>query len=75
MNKRLVATVLWFNVGWVAGSMASFFLGLPSGLDITLSLAFATVIWWDPAHLLWLDRARPVDRKPPFAHGPQVAAE
>jgi hypothetical protein len=58
MNKRVVATILWFNVGWVVGSMSSFFLGLPGGLDLAMSVAFAAFIWWDPAHRLWPDRAR-----------------
>ncbi len=54
MNKRVVATFLWFNVGWVAGSMSSFFLGLPAGLDVGLALALGGLVWLDPMHKLWL---------------------
>ena len=53
MNKRLVVTVLWFNVGWVAGSMATFFLGMPAGLDVGLALVLGGVVWFDPMHQLW----------------------
>jgi hypothetical protein len=53
MNKRILATFLWFNVGWTAGAMATFFLGLPEGLSVALALILAGVVWFDPAHLLW----------------------
>ena len=33
MSKRILATILWFMVGWTAGAMATFFLGLPDGLN------------------------------------------
>jgi hypothetical protein len=53
MNKRILATFLWFNVGWTAGAMATFFLGLPEGLSIALAAISAAFVWWDPAHILW----------------------
>jgi hypothetical protein len=53
MNRRLLATFLWFLVGWTTGSMATYFLGLPEGLNLALAAAVAAVVWWDPAHLLW----------------------
>jgi hypothetical protein len=56
MNKRILATFLWFNVGWTAGAMASFFLGLPEGLNIALALAIGALVWFDPTHLLWAGR-------------------
>jgi len=53
MNKRILATFLWFMVGWTAGAMATFFLGLPEGLNIALAVVIAAFVWADPAHLLW----------------------
>jgi hypothetical protein len=53
MNKRILATFLWFNVGWTAGAMATFFLGLPEGLNIALAAVLTAVVWFDPMHLLW----------------------
>ena len=53
MNKRILATFLWANVGWAAGAMATFFLGLPEGLNIALGATIAAFVWFDPAHLLW----------------------
>ena len=53
MNRRLVGTFLWFLVGWTAGSMATYFLGLPEGLNFALAAVVAAIVWWDPAHLFW----------------------
>lgn len=53
MNKRILATFLWFNVGWTAGAMSTFFLGLPSGLDVALAAVLAAVVWFDPIDVLW----------------------
>lgn len=53
MNKRILATFLWFNVGWAAGAMATYFLGLPEGLNIALAAIIAAVVWFDPKHVLW----------------------
>jgi len=53
MNKRILATILWFLAGWTAGAMATFFLGLPDGLNIVLAVLIAVTIWFDPAHLFW----------------------
>lgn len=53
MSKRILITFMWFNVGWVAGSMATFFLGLPAGLDVGLALALGGVVWFDPMRRLW----------------------
>jgi hypothetical protein len=53
MYKRILATFLWFNVGWTAGAMATFFLGFPEGLNVGLAGSLAAVVWWDPTHLLW----------------------
>jgi hypothetical protein len=67
MNKRILATFLWFNVGWTAGAMATFFLGLPEGLNIALAAIVAAFVWWDPAHLLW-PRGRRIMKNIPTTH-------
>jgi len=54
MNKRILATFLWFMVGWTAGAMGTFFLGLPEGLNIAMAAVIAGFVWWDPTHVLWL---------------------
>jgi hypothetical protein len=53
MSKRNVATFLWFIAGWTVGALATFFLGLPSGLNVVLAVTAAAVVWWDPTHRLW----------------------
>jgi hypothetical protein len=64
MNKRILATFLWFNVGWTAGAMSTFFLGLPSGLDVALAAILAVVVWFDPIHVLWGTRQARIIRRP-----------
>jgi len=67
MNKRILATVLWFMVGWTGGSMASFFLGLPDGLNVALAVLIGSVVWFDPAHLLW-PQGRRILKNVPTTH-------
>ena len=62
MNKRILATFLWFNVGWTAGAMATFFIGLPDGLNWALAAVLGAVVWFDPAHLLWATSGRRIRR-------------
>jgi len=65
MLTRAITTLLWFLGGWTLGSLLSFFLGLPSGLDLVLSLALAVMVWWDPTERLWAyeQQGRSVDRR------------
>ena len=53
MNKRILGTFLWFQVGWTAGAMATFFVSAPAGLDVVLATVAAIFVWWDPGHRLW----------------------
>lgn len=64
MNKRILATFLWFNVGWMLGAMGAFFLGLPEGLSWGLSVAAAAIVWSDPTHALWPQGRRIVKSVP-----------
>ena len=77
MNKRILATFLWFNVGWTAGAMATFFVGLPEGLNIALAAGIAAFVWFDPAHLLWPQgrRLMPTPPTPDVAGNPRLAAD
>lgn len=67
MNKRNLATFLWFLAGWAGGSMVTGIYGLPSILAFTPGIVLAGLIWWDPNGALWhrgrTDQrvARPVD--------------
>ena len=77
MNKRILATFLWFNVGWTAGAMSAYFLGLPDGFSWGLAIILAAVVWWDPAHLMWPQGRRIVKTVPTrqVVGGRRVAAD
>jgi hypothetical protein len=45
-------------VGWTVGAMATFFIGLPDGLNIALAVLIGAVVWFDPAHLMWAQGRR-----------------
>ena len=61
MNKRNLATILWFLAGWMASGAIFSFTGLPSDLGIVTGLAIGGLVRWDPAGLLW--KRRPADRR------------
>jgi len=76
MNKRILGTFLWFQVGWVVGSMATFFLHAPAGLDIVLASLVGAVVWWDPTHKVWPQvHASRTIRTPDFRPGQPIAAD
>ena len=58
MSKRIAAVVVWSLVGWTFGSMGSFFLGLPGGSDLVLTIVLA-VAAWDPTGHLWSASSAP----------------
>jgi hypothetical protein len=53
MNKRNVATVLWFLAGWSLALMLATFAGLPSILAPVLAAGLAALIRWDPTGRIW----------------------
>jgi hypothetical protein len=57
MNKRNVATVLWFVAGWSGGGLVAGLLGLPSILSLVPGALAAGIVWWDPAGALWSGQA------------------
>ena len=60
MNKRNVATVLWFFMGWVLGSGLAIVVGLPTLLGAMLAFPFAAFIRLGPGRRLWSTEATPV---------------
>jgi hypothetical protein len=60
MNKRNVATVLWFLMGWVMGSALAIMVGLPTLLGAMLAFPSAALIRLGPGRRLWsADSAAP----------------
>jgi hypothetical protein len=53
MPKRTLATLLWAVVGWNLGAMLSFFVGLPAGLDLALTVALGAAVFFDPTGKVW----------------------
>lgn len=53
MNKRNVATLLWFLMGWSLALVLAAFAGLPSILAPVLAIGLGALVRWDPNHLLW----------------------
>jgi hypothetical protein len=53
MNKRNVATVLWFLAGWSLALMLATFAGLPSILAPVLAIGLAALVRWDPTGRIW----------------------
>jgi hypothetical protein len=61
MNKRNVATILWFLMGWTAGSVAAVLAGLPSTIGLLVGVPFAAAVRYGPVGRLW--DARPADNR------------
>jgi hypothetical protein len=76
MNKRNLATVLWFFMGWTLGSALAIVVGLPTLLcGVLLAIAFAAFIRIGPGRRLWPSDARMTKpASPPVAHA-ELATE
>ena len=75
MNKRNLATVLWFFMGWMVGSALAITIGLPALLGAQLAFPFAAFIRIGPGRRVWQTdppTARPAVAE--FARG-QLATE
>jgi hypothetical protein len=57
MNKRNVATLLWFLTGWSFALMLATFAGLPSILAPVLAAGLAAFVRWDPTGRIWGPRS------------------
>jgi hypothetical protein len=53
MSKRNLATVLWFLMGWTAGSVVAVMAGYPSSIGLLLGVLFAALVRWGPTARLW----------------------
>lgn len=53
MNKRNVATLLWFLMGWSLALVLAAFAGFPSFLAPVLAAGLAVLVRWDPTGRLW----------------------
>ena len=53
MNKRNLASVLWFLAGWSGGGLLVGVLGLPDLLAFVPAVVFAVLVRVDPGDLLW----------------------
>ena len=53
MNKRNLASILWFLAGWSGGGLFFGLLGLPAVLALVPGIVLAVVIRLDPAKPLW----------------------
>lgn len=58
MNKRNVATVLWFIAGWSLGGIVTGLMVMPSILAVVPGVLIAGLIRWDPAGVLWPQTAK-----------------
>ena len=76
MNKRNVATVLWFFTGWVLGSALAIVAGLPTlAGGALLAFAFAAFIRLGPGRRLWPSEAAPAASSTAAVHSGQLARE
>jgi hypothetical protein len=66
MKKRVVATFLWFYVGWYGGAMLAESLGVSALLGPIIGVAAAVLFVGDPRSIIWSDmgmqRARAKER-------------
>lgn len=63
MNKRIVATVLWFLTGWYATAMLAEFLGFDQAIAPFVGAAVAAFVANDPLGLFW-PRAMRTEKTP-----------
>jgi hypothetical protein len=53
MNKRNLASALWFLAGWSGGGLLVGLTGLPDILAFVPGIALAVLVRLDPAKFLW----------------------
>lgn len=68
MNKRLLATPLWFLTGWYIGALAALVLGVDGALAPILAVAVASLTAVDPRRIIWTNNVHaPVEMAPEAA--------
>lgn len=75
MNKRNVATVLWFAMGWTIGTIMAIAVGLPSILGVLMGIPFALAIRQGPAGRVWSPDALADRNERTAAPGSSLATE
>jgi len=53
MNKRNLASILWFIAGWQGGGLLVGILELPWLLSFTPGIVMAVLVRWDPTGIFW----------------------
>ena len=53
MNKRNLASFLWFLAGWSGGGLLVGLMGLPAILGLAPGIALAILVRLAPAEVLW----------------------
>lgn len=53
MNKRNLASFLWFLAGWSGGGLFVGIFGLPAVLAFVPAIVLAVLVRLDPAKVLW----------------------
>jgi hypothetical protein len=75
MNKRNVATVLWFFMGWTIGSIVAIAVGLPTILGVLMGIPFAWVIRIGPGRRVWSTKVYTAEPARTAPHGSPAATE
>jgi hypothetical protein len=75
MNRRNLATVLWFAMGWTVGSILAIAVGLPTILGVLMGIPFAWVIRNGPGRQVWTTKAYTAEPARSAPHGSPVATE
>ena len=53
MNKRNLASILWFVAGWQGGALLVGLFDLPTLLAFVPGIVMAVVVRWDPTGIFW----------------------
>jgi hypothetical protein len=53
MNKRNLASILWFIAGWQGGGLLVGLFALPELLAFVPGIVMAIAVRWDPTGLFW----------------------
>lgn len=56
MKKRIVATFMWFYVGWYGGALIADILGVSPILGPIIGAAVAALFVGDPRKIIWRSR-------------------
>jgi hypothetical protein len=75
MNKRNLATALWFGMGWMVGSALAIAVGLPTIVGVLMGIPFAWAIRIGPGRGVWSTRVYTAEPVTSVPQGSRVATE